>query len=433
MPYLKLTLAFLTLIICSYKTEAQNFKDKLYTRGYIKNLQTAYLFDGFKKVTLESRIHNRIQLEYYINDHLTFNIETRNQFIYGGFVKSINEISDNIGVLFPDLVSSYGEQITLNNQLLDFNFILAENNSSVLIAQIDRLWLKWQKEQWEIQIGKQRINWGNNFIWNANDLFNTQSFLDFDYEERPGTDAIRITNYLDYASRIEFVFAPQKTIKKSTSALLYQFNRKNYDFQTILGYYQHQLALGLGWAGNIKNAGFKGEISFYQPFESDKKANIVGSIGFDFSTQKSWLLQAELLYNGFGNTDQNFSEQLFSASQLGPQNIWFGKYALAFNTNYAFNPRLSFSGSMIWNPGDFSPKQWNVFLVPALQVTLSDDFDFFVNAQLNFPNKIDLLSSEDFNFPDVPSLLEFLSLENNNILTSERLLGSVSARIRWSF
>lgn len=31
--------------------------------------------------------------------------------------------------------------------------------------------------------------------WNPNDWFNTYNYFDFDYEERPGTDAIRVRVY----------------------------------------------------------------------------------------------------------------------------------------------------------------------------------------------------------------------------------------------
>ena len=34
--------------------------------------------------------------------------------------------------------------------------------------------------------GRQRINWGQTFVWNVNDVFNAYSYFDFDYKERPG-------------------------------------------------------------------------------------------------------------------------------------------------------------------------------------------------------------------------------------------------------
>ena len=37
-----------------------------------------------------------------------------------------------------------------------------------------------------------------NLVWNPNDLFNAFSFVDFDYEERPGSDALRIQKYTGY-------------------------------------------------------------------------------------------------------------------------------------------------------------------------------------------------------------------------------------------
>ena len=50
---------------------------------------------------------------------------------------------------------------------------------------------------------RQRINWGQTLVWNPNDIFNAYSYFDFDYIERPGSDAIRLQYYPDYSSAIE--------------------------------------------------------------------------------------------------------------------------------------------------------------------------------------------------------------------------------------
>ena len=69
----------------------------------------------------------------------------------------------------------------------------------------DRLFIEWNKEKWNIRIGRQRINWGINLAFNPNDIFNAYNFLDFDYEERPGVDAARVQYYYGSFSGLDLV------------------------------------------------------------------------------------------------------------------------------------------------------------------------------------------------------------------------------------
>ena len=122
--------------------------------------------------------------------------------------------------------------------------------------------LKYQKKKLEINIGRQRVNWGVNTIWNSNDLFNAYNFIDFDYIERPGSDVVRIIYTGDNLSSIEFVFMPTSKGRNVFSGM-YRFNKLGYDFQIIGADYYEDIVIGGGWAGNILKAGFKGEMSYF--------------------------------------------------------------------------------------------------------------------------------------------------------------------------
>src|SRR5690606_1804413 len=124
----------------------------------------------------------------------------------------------------------------------------------------DRLYAEWNSSDWSVQIGRQRINWGINTVTNPNDLFNIYSFYDFDYPQRPGSDAIRIRHFTRTLSRREAAGSPSRDSRNSTAALLYGFNRNGYDIQLIGGLYREMIAAGGGWAGSIGQTGFKGEV-----------------------------------------------------------------------------------------------------------------------------------------------------------------------------
>ncbi|CAN0327173.1 unnamed protein product, partial [Chrysoparadoxa australica] len=156
----------------------------------------------------------------------------------------------------------YGDFIDVNNDYFDLSWMPINNDNLVIHTMIDRLYFEWNKNDWEVSLGRQRINWGMNLAWNPNDLFNAYSFFDFDYEERPGSDALRIRKYTGYASEIDFAIKAGDDIADITTALKYQINKWNYDIQFIGGLMKNNVAIGTGWAGNLWNAGFKGELTY---------------------------------------------------------------------------------------------------------------------------------------------------------------------------
>ena len=163
----------------------------------------------------------------------------------------------------------------------------------VLHSMIDRFWLKYQKDKIEISVGRQRVNWGVNTIWNNNDLFNAYNFIDFDYIERPGSDVIRFIYTGDNLSSFELVYLPSER-KGYSLAGLYKLNSFGYDFQILAANYFEDIVIGGGWAGNIKNAGFKGELSYFVD-----KENIKNSLSFstsvDYSTKNGFYFSS---FNG---------------------------------------------------------------------------------------------------------------------------------------
>ena len=60
-----------------------------------------------------------------------------------------------------------------------------------------------------------------------------------------------------------FTADPQKYIDEFIAGGLWKFNKKGYDIQLLAGKMEDYVALGGGWAGNIKNSGFKGEFTYF--------------------------------------------------------------------------------------------------------------------------------------------------------------------------
>jgi hypothetical protein len=274
-------------MLCSVAVFAQDSTLSTHSRyafnGYIKELVMVAddpLSDNF---LYASQIHNRLRFSWFPNPSLTTRIEVRNRFYSGSLVNKIPGFSEALGQ---------------DNGFLDMTYSTKMNQNSALVSQIDRAWIEFRKGKWDITAGRQRINWGLNTVWNPNDVFNAYNVFDFDYEERPGSDAIRLQYTTGDFSFIEGAISRGHYSGDITYAILNRINLAGYDFQIIGGINQQNPFAGIGWAGNIGEAGFKTEATWYFSYrKSDQKEHVIISSGVDYSFKNGWYVNAALLYN----------------------------------------------------------------------------------------------------------------------------------------
>lgn len=131
----------------------------------------------------------------------------------------------------------------------------------------DRLYLTFEKEKWCLKLGRQRVNWGQTFVWNPNDLFNNYSFFDFDYVERPGCDAFRAT-YYHHATSFSEVVVSLNHANEVTAAFMHHGMIKNFDYQVMAGVQTaDDLVVGGALTGDVKGVNLRGEFAYRQPLE----------------------------------------------------------------------------------------------------------------------------------------------------------------------
>ncbi|HVV72595.1 MAG TPA: hypothetical protein VHI52_14035, partial [Verrucomicrobiae bacterium] len=221
---------------------------KLGIGGYIKDMQSFFWDKDFRQLTGGDLLHNRINMKWKPDSLLTGAFEVRNRVFWG----------DQVAVT-PD----FAARLRNASELVDLQKVWVNRNNFVVHSNIERLWLEWRRRQFDVRAGRQRINWGIATLWNPNDIFNTYNFLDFDYEERPGADAVKAAYRLNSVSGAEMAIAASDEPHKSVGAIRLFTNRWNYDFQFISGWYKTGVIAGAGWAGSIKEAGFKGELMYF--------------------------------------------------------------------------------------------------------------------------------------------------------------------------
>ena len=357
------------LLFVGYFSFGQDENSKYDFNGYITNMQSVMFQDVGGDWVNDNLLHNRLNFNWYPNDAITASLQVRNRFFTGETLK-----------FTPD----YDKQLEKDNGFFGLTANLINKKSCILNSSIDRVWFKYSLGDFEATIGRQRINWGQTFVWNPNDIFNAYSFFDFDYIERPGSDAVHLQYYTGVASSIELA-AKLNSDVKTTVAALYKFNKINYDFQFLAGILDDSVYVaGAGWSGSIGNAGFRGEISYFIPQDNNVDyKQLLSSIGFDYTFKNSLMVQTEFLFTD--NTDNiNFTdfEQYYSQT-LNVRSLAFTKYTFFAQISYPITPLFNATLASM-----YFPNLKGFYAGPSITYSLKDNLDFsafvqYFNAELN--------------------------------------------------
>lgn len=354
---MKKTFSILLFFLIASTIQAQE-PSKLDFKGYIKDVQNVFIphqdsLPWFSDNTFE----NRLELKYYPKRWLTADIQVRNRFMYGDFVKSI---------------PSYKDYIDQHMGYFDMSKQWGNNKSFIALSEIDRMNVSMSFDKWQITLGRQRVNWGIDLIWNPNDIFNTYSYFNFEYAERPGTDAISIKYYTGTLSFGELVYQVEDNFDKSSFAGLYRFNARGYDIQMFTGKMKEDFAIGLGWSGNIGKAAFRGETSYFNPYHSftDSTGVLVSSISMDYSFANTLYLQGGFLFNSNGATKNIASLDLFGQQAASPKTLSKGRYNFFAQASGQLTPLISPGIAVMFNPSDYS-----TFMSPSVTISVADNFD----------------------------------------------------------
>ncbi len=357
-------LLLLLFFIPTFLTAQDSVKvNKVTVNGYVKDMQS-FIFKDFNSAWINSNmINNRLNFKWFISPKFTASLELANRFLYGTMLNR-----------FP----GYSETFEYDNGVIRLSENWFKGKKYLFNTSVDRFWLQYSNSKMQITGGRQRINWGQNLVWNPNDIFNNYSYFDFDYEEKPGSDAVRMQYFLNPTSVVEFAAKLNKQ-KETTLAALYRFNRWNYDIQFIAGMVDDtDFMVGTGWSGQIADGGFTGEASYFRPFSHfmDHKGVFLFSTGYNYTFRNSLFLQTEVLYNGNKSSKDILIDQLTSTN-LSAKNLFLPDFSLFCSASYPVTPLINCSLAAIGNP-----QGKLVFIIPTVKLSLSNNLELSFIGQL---------------------------------------------------
>jgi hypothetical protein len=355
------TLILLTLLVLETGFLFSQEKRAISLNGYITDLQSS-MFDSLSGPFLnENQFHNRLNLKGYLNDNITAAVELRNRLFTGDMVR--------MGKYYSDLVGA-------DPGWADLSWNLLEKQSFIFNTTIDRLWLDFQYDKIQVTIGRQRINWGQTLVWNPNDIFNAYSFFDFDYVEKPGSDAVRIQYFTSSSAAAELAVKADDN-NKITAAGLYRFNRWGYDIQFIAGIVSSEdIAVGAGWSGAIGALSFRGEATMFDPYKDfpGSKSTLVATSSLEKIFSDNSMAQLQLMYCNRPLEMSSFTG--FYSGNLSAKDLAFSKFSAFGQFTWATTPLLNIGSSVMWFP-DLK----GYFAGPTFDYSLAENIDFSIYWQ----------------------------------------------------
>ncbi len=361
----------LFFILLSLLSPAQT--DSYTIGGYAKYLFSTVKYPQSDQRYYDHLIHTRLNTKWYPLTNLTGTLELRFRTYFGTSVEKYPNYSD--------LIKSY-------QPLMDLDVFLWNNKTSIGYLEADRIYFDYYSSNLQTTIGRQRIAWGTSWVWNPLDIFNPKSVLDFDHEELPGVDALRLQYYTGPVSKIELALAPARENENSSYAMLYSLNAFDYDFNFIAGIHKKRWIIGTGWSGDILEAGFRGEITYSQSpdintelnniyiplgeksITADNKNILSFVLSGDYTFPNSFYIHTEVLYNNVGKT-KNVGLFYNEANKIGLLSP--AKWSIYQEFSYDISPLMRGSIFTILNPNDKS-----LALVPSVSYSIITNLDLFL-------------------------------------------------------
>lgn len=349
-------LILLLLLFCR-SAGAQDLK------GHVKQVNNLFIpypdtLIWFTDQTLEGRI----ELKWDAFDWLRIESHARNRFIYGDFVERI---------------PNYHKLIGNNRGLVDLSFLWTKGQSFIGHTEFDRLFARVNLKSAELTIGRQRINWGIDLVWNPNDIFNTFSYLNLEYPERPGTDAVNLKVYTGSLSFFDFVYQPRKATDSSAYGVRYRTNVFHTDFQVMLAHMAGYNVLGGGISSELAQFAIRSELTYFHAEENNTKGGLVATLSVDRSFGSNSFVQVGALLNTFGGSGNYQPISLIEPRAKSPMMLSRGKINLFVGLSSTIGSLYTPSISMLANPADGSAA-----IIPSIGYSASDNILLSVTAML---------------------------------------------------
>ncbi len=355
---------FLALLLFNAADAQEERKyPRLYYKGYTKSMTIFINPDDLDFLQTLHLFHNRSEVELQFSEAISVQVHNRNLLYTGNFF-----FQNDFGRQLEEAATDYA----------DLSLLPIDRNGVKMINSLDRAFVQGLHGNLEWRLGRQRINWGLHSIWNPHDIFNAYSFVDFDYEERPGADAAFARYYFGFTTNVQLAYSPGDEWDESTLGMLWQTNVGTYDLQALTAYDRGYYVWGLGAAGNIGEQSLKFEGSSFIP-EDGGTAEWGLALSFEGTTTQSGIFyNISYLYDSKINSGGQLNDLL--QQRIDARNLYPFEHSFLLQALKQVSGRLTLNAALVTSIEETLP----MYFAPSVAYSLSQNWDLDLFGQIFF-------------------------------------------------
>jgi len=342
-------------VTCAFAQENERFKLSGYYKNIFLNSKTRDTQENYAVDT------NRLRLE--LTTKITSSLSS--------FLSYDNDLTLHDFGHTPEF-----ELLRQNNQknlaFLDADKKISEQKHLYWKHSLYRGYIKYQDPRLHWTLGKQAVDWSRMRLYHPLDLFNPISPLDIEKDEKIGVDALNIDFYPQNFATISAIYVMGKTDEKNGFGLRASKKIKDYDYALIAAEYKKDMILGANFDGYIKEAGFRGEMTYTK--RDNGREFVRASIGLDHNFTSKLYGVAEYFYNGGAEKDP---EQFLNSYQSSRQAITMRRNILGTGAEYEISGVTKLANYVFY---DFDGR--SLFYNPELRYNAKPNLDLSLGVQM---------------------------------------------------
>jgi hypothetical protein len=326
--------------------------------------------------SLLSTTRARLQLEARYGDHWSSQFAYDHEFFLGTGRDSLAfRLADALGA----------------PTWLDLDQTLVDSGDLTWRHLLYRGWVRYQSDDLEVTVGRQRIALGRAQLWNPSDLFNPIPPLAVEGDQRIGVDSalarVRLSDDLWLAA----ITAPGHDHQEWSSAARLELSRREIDGALMFAVIDRDYVAGVDFATNVQDAALRGELTETWHHEGKNEPTLQAVLSLDYTFPIGTGLYG--LIEHFYNQNVRSRDSLDSLAPAAVADIGLRRLAQAFlaptqiftvshnltgmQVGYDLTPLLR--GNVLWIHDWQGPSE---ALVPSLVWSPRSDLEISAGVQL---------------------------------------------------
>ena len=237
-----------------------------------------------------------------------WDFDTHLQFITA-YSDTLDGLRDQPQIIFPG-----AGVINDDRRWFDLTHEFHNEGKNVTLLRLDRVSLAYTGEKTVIRFGRQAISWGNGLLFTPMDIFNPFDPAAVDKEYKTGDDMLYGQYLLNSGNDLQVVAVVRRNplngdVERDVSSLAVKYHGfvGGSEYDLLLSEHYGDAVFGLGASTDLGGAIWRGDLVWTDTATTSVLSSVLGVSYSWIAGARNWTGFLEYYYNGFGQSDGDYS------------------------------------------------------------------------------------------------------------------------------